>query len=97
MGIAKTPSYTTVLSDDVPLVMPNPVKLQGELLASLRNSSFLESVRGVVLAVDGSTVFLKGQVPTEQMRTRVENLVRLTPGVRGVVNELVAPAPAIRQ
>ncbi|HWY87914.1 MAG TPA: BON domain-containing protein, partial [Gemmataceae bacterium] len=81
----------TVLGKNVPIVNLPPTQLQGELLNSLQQSTFLTNKAGVLLKVDGSTVYLKGQVANEDERRIVEGFVRMTPGVRNVVNELVAP------
>ena len=80
----------TVLSDDISFVSHNPSKLQETLLASLASAPFLQGKKGIFVAVDGSTVFLKGNVTDAKERRVIEGLVRITPGVRNVVNELVA-------
>jgi osmotically-inducible protein OsmY len=41
--------------------------------------------------MDGSTVVLRGSVRDDHERRLAEALVRLTPGVRAVRNELTAP------
>ncbi len=89
-GIPKTPAYVTVLSKNVPYVQHNSSKLQETLLSTLANVPFMQGKKGVLLAVDGSTVFLKGEVEDEAKRRVLEGVVRMTPGVRNVVNELVA-------
>lgn len=50
------------------------------------------AIRGVALSVEEGTVTLRGTVKSEGDRRLAEQLVRLEPGVRSVVNELeVAP------
>lgn len=50
------------------------------------------AIRGVALSVEDGTVTLRGTVKSEGDRRLAEQLVRLEPGVRSVVNELeVAP------
>jgi osmotically-inducible protein OsmY len=44
--------------------------------------------------VDGQTVILKGKVPSEDERRLAEGLIRLTPGVRAVRNELIVEEAA---
>jgi hypothetical protein len=89
-AVPKTPAYMTVLSKSVPYVQHNSSKLQETLLSTLASVPFLQGKKGVFLAVDGSTVFLKGEVEDEAKRRVLEGVVRMTPGVRNVVNELVA-------
>jgi hypothetical protein len=91
LNMLKNHPYATVLGKNVPIVNLPPVQLQSELLNSLQQSTFLTNKAGVLLKVDGSTVYLKGQVANEDERRIVEGFVRMTPGVRNVVNELVAP------
>ncbi len=90
LNIPKTPAYMTVLSKSVPYVQHNSSKLQETLLATLADVPFLQGKKGIFLAVDGSTVFLKGEIEDEGKRRVLEGVVRMTPGVRNVVNELVA-------
>jgi hypothetical protein len=97
LGIPKSPAYVTVLSEDIPIVAHAPAQLQSELLKSLEQAPFLKDKKGIFLAVDGSTVFLKGQVASARERRVVEGVVRLTPGVRDVVNELVPILPPTKQ
>jgi osmotically-inducible protein OsmY len=46
------------------------------------------AIRGIALSVDEGTVTLRGSVKSEGDRRLAEQLVRLEPGVRQVVNEL---------
>ncbi len=97
LNYPKAPHYTTVLSAKLPVVRLAPIQLQSELLASLERSDFLKDKRNIAIAVNGSTVFLKGQVADPDERRVVEGFVRMTPGVRDVVNELVAPPMTSKQ
>ncbi len=67
--------------------------LQGVLV----RSSSLPSARDIQVAMDGSVVVLRGPVSNDDERRLAENLVRLTPGVHDVRNELqvreTAPPP----
>jgi osmotically-inducible protein OsmY len=42
----------------------------------------------VAVQVDGRTVTLRGEVSSDDERRHVESLVRITPGVREIHNEL---------
>jgi hypothetical protein len=97
LNIPKTPPYMTVLSDNIPIVSHAPSQLQGVLLNTLDQATFLKDKKGIFLAVDGSTVLLKGQVANERERRVVEGFVRMTPGVRNVVNELIPLAVSPKQ
>lgn len=92
-GIRRAPLYSTVLGDDVPLVKHNPVAVHQTLLSTLSQSTFLKDKGNVRVAVDGDTVLLQGQVANERERRLIEGFVRMTPGVRGVVNELTMVTP----
>lgn len=89
LGMRRAPAYITVLGDDVPFVSHVPAELHNALRTSLEQSSILKDKKGVILTVNGTTVFLKGQVASERERRVLEGMVRMTPGVRDVVNELV--------
>jgi hypothetical protein len=97
LSAPKAPAYRTMLSEDLPLAVHSPVQVQSDIIRSIANSPFIRDPKGIFLAVDGSTVLLKGQVASEKERRVVEGVVRLTPGVRDVVNELVAVVPARKQ
>jgi hypothetical protein len=92
IGIPKTPPYITTLSDTIPLVPHPPTQLTKELQEVLARSNTLKSRNNIAVTVEGFEVFLRGQVPTQHERRLAESLIRLTPGVREVHNELeVAP------
>ncbi len=62
------------------------------LATQLDKASQRLAIRGVALSVEEGTVTLRGTVKSEGDRRLAEQLVRLEPGVRSVVNELeVAP------
>jgi hypothetical protein len=93
MGVRRNPPYATALSPDMPLVQHQPAQVRAELVRSLNGASFLKD-KNIEVTVEGGLVILKGQVASERERRLAEGVVRLTPGVREVRNELVAPAPA---
>jgi hypothetical protein len=79
--------YTTRIAF---VVTPPPRdELRTDLLRTIAQSSDLPSRNGISVQMDGDAVVLQGQVSTNEERRVVESLMRLTPGVRVVRNELV--------
>jgi hypothetical protein len=68
---------------------PAREELRADLQRVIAQSSDLPSRNGVSVQVDGDTVVLQGQVSTNEERRLLESIVRLTPGVNVVRNELV--------
>jgi hypothetical protein len=66
---------------------PTPSKLLTDVQGVLARSSDLPKTLGV--ALDGQTVVLRGQVADADQRRLAENLVKLTPGVQAVRNEVL--------
>jgi len=93
IGMSKAPPYRTVLGSGVPFARPASADLQRVILDHFAASPLREK-NGILMKVDGSTVYLKGQVADDSERRIVEGFVRTTPGVRDVVNELVPLATA---
>ena len=84
-------SYTATLSFKAPVAtMP---QMATDLRATLDRSTMLGNPRGVTLAMDGGVVVLSGKVATDDEVRLVEGMVRLTPGVRDVRNELKVGPP----
>jgi osmotically-inducible protein OsmY len=91
-GIPRTPSYSTFLDPELVLPQRSDLVLQSQLRESLARSSYLSNQRNIEIVVNGSTVELRGQVPTEKERRAAEGIVGTSPGVFGVINQLqVAP------
>ena len=84
-------AYTATLSFKAPVAtMP---QVATDLRATIDRSTMLANPRGVGLAMDGNVVVLSGSVASDDEVRLVEGMVRLTPGVRDVRNELkVGPA-----
>ncbi len=79
-------SYTATLSFKSPVAtLP---QMATDLRATLDRSTMLANPRGVALAMDGGVVVLSGRVASDDELRLVEGMVRLTPGVRDVRNEL---------
>jgi hypothetical protein len=73
---------------------PEPVQagpLYADLRGTLDRSTMLSNPRGVAVLVNGNTVVLRGVVRDEDEARAIEGMVRLTPGVREVRNELTFP------
>lgn len=84
----KVTPFATVLSADIPRPVRAPTQLAGNLRNVLDRSTQLASQQTIRLQVEGEIVVLTGSVATEKERRLAENLLRLTPGVVDVVNEL---------
>jgi osmotically-inducible protein OsmY len=71
--------------------------MQSELRDLVARSSAFAQLSDVQVHVDGQAVVLKGEVADDRERRLVEGMIRLTPGVREVRNELevrvVLPPP----
>jgi BON domain-containing protein len=92
MGLNKAPAFVTALSDDFVVSRPGAGQLQKQLLGILSRSSALKGQGKIELTVNGNQVTLKGEVSRGQLRYLAEGLVRMTPGVDNVVNELQVTA-----
>ncbi len=92
----RAPAYSAALG--FPYRPAAPSRLQTDLKAMLGRSSSLPASRDiqVVVLVD-STVVLRGKVADEHDRRLAEGLVRLSPGVHAVRNELQVPGLVTRQ
>lgn len=87
-GVPRAPQYITTLDDSIPLKVHSTPELKGKLDTMIARSTQLNAVRGLNLTVSGGTVTLRGEVPSLRERKKIEGMVRLTPGVRAVNNEL---------
>lgn len=93
-GMDRAIPFRTELGDDIPIVAPVASALQAELRDVVQRSAALKSKSNIDVSVANGTVFLRGQVATASERRLAEAMIRLTPGVRQVSNELtVAGAP----
>jgi hypothetical protein len=88
LGMRKAPQYVTTLADDFPLVQHAPGQLERDVRELLLRSSSLKSRGSIIVSVDGPVVILRGTALSSRDRRLAEALVRLTPGVRDVVNEI---------
>ncbi len=83
-------AYTATLKF-APPAMP-PAKMQTDLRSLIDASSGIANAKGIsVLAGEGGVVVLKGAAKDEDEARLIEGMIRLTPGVRSVQNELKFP------
>lgn len=69
-----------------------PVRLQTDLRGIIDRTTMLANPGNIQFQVDGTTVVLRGSVKDAEEARLVEGLVRLTPGVRLIQNQLTFPA-----
>jgi hypothetical protein len=82
-------AYTSQLKfAPAPVVAP---RLQNNLRDILSRAPTLTNAAGVQVQVDGNAVLLRGNVRDADEARLVEGLVRLTPGVGRITNELAYP------
>jgi len=89
---ANAAPYTTRIA----FVVTPPARdaLRADLARTISQSVDLPSRSGISVQMDGDIVVLQGQVSTNEERRVVESLVRLTPGVQTIRNELVPQTAA---
>jgi hypothetical protein len=99
MGQPREQLYATTLGDTIPVVIHSTPQLQVQVTDVIRRSNFLKQRELIQAQVEGQVVVLRGTVSTPREKRLVESMLRLTPGVRGIVNELqvseVLPTPKI--
>jgi BON domain len=93
IGVRRLPAYATTLKIKDPPPPPSASAVQFDLQNMLIQSPQLDSRDAVRVFIDGQAVVLQGQVVDDDERRLVENMVRLTPGVGPVRNELAARKP----
>jgi BON domain/Pentapeptide repeats (8 copies) len=85
--ISRGARYTMSLGFDSPVGTTNP-RLSEELQRQFTNSQQFPSGKDISVAVENNVVVLRGKVSSEHERDLAEALVRLSPGVYNVRNEL---------
>jgi hypothetical protein len=68
--------------------IPAPVVRRDDLRQVITRSTVLRTPGAIDVMMDGNTVVLRGRVASADDRRIAENMLRLTPGVRNVRNEL---------
>ena len=87
-NIRRLPAYAaTIKIKDLP-PPPSAAQVQNDLQTMFARSSDLDRRDSVRVVMDGPVVVLQGQVADDDERRLVENMVRLTPGVHDVRNEV---------
>ena len=87
-GIAYPPNYITVAGDSLPVVVHSNPKLQGAVSNLLQRSTLIRPIDPYKVSVNGSTVTIEGTVASAKEKRVVEGMIRMTPGVREVINNL---------
>jgi hypothetical protein len=90
-GMFREPQYGSVLSWD-PAFQP-VLTLQPTFQAVIDRASNLPSRARIRVLTDGETIVLRGKVRDDHERRMAEGLLRLTPGVRRLVNQLELANP----
>ncbi|MCI0458797.1 MAG: BON domain-containing protein [Gemmataceae bacterium] len=94
LGQPRAPAYTTEIGFKPPPRPTTGAALQSSILQKLSAAPTLNgSGQKIQVAVNGSTVLLRGNVASERERRVAETMVRLNPGVRDVINEIQVPTP----
>jgi BON domain len=91
----RAPTYSAAIGFSATPVAPSG--LQTSLQQLLTRSPALQSSPNIQVAMDVSTVVLRGWAADEHDRRLAEGMVRLTPGVYDVRNELVVATAAAPQ
>ncbi|CAN5519555.1 hypothetical protein BH11PLA2_BH11PLA2_20190 [soil metagenome] len=81
--------YAVSVRFPTPAIVPG--KMHSDLRESIGRSTFIANPGNVNIAMEGPVVVLRGKVKDEEEARTAEGIVRLTPGVREVRNELEFP------
>ena len=85
----RSPAYYTVLGEGLTPKAYAPGTVSAELKQKFANSSYFKKGDAIQVEVAGNgVVLLRGQVASESERIRAEGMIRVTPGVNEVQNEL---------
>lgn len=79
-------AYTATMRMPIPAVQAEPMR--AELRGVLDRSSMIANPKGIEVLTNGPVVVLRGRVKDEDEAKTAEGIVRLTPGVKDVQNEL---------
>ncbi|HET6573173.1 MAG TPA: BON domain-containing protein [Fimbriiglobus sp.] len=84
-------SYTATLQIPRPAPAAAAARVQTEVRAMLDRSTMIANPAGVQVVTQGPVVVLRGTARDEDEARLIANMIRLTPGVREVRNELQFP------
>ena len=79
-------SYTATLRFNSPAIVP--AQMQAELQTVIGRSSMIANPGAITISMDGPIVVLRGNVKDEDEARTAEGMIRLSPGVKQVRNEL---------
>lgn len=79
-------SYTATMRMPIPVVQAQP--MHTELRGVLDRSSMIANPKGIEILTNGPVVVLRGKVKDKDEAETAEGVIRLTPGVKEVQNEL---------
>lgn len=83
------PHIATVVAFKSPA--PAADRLLSDVRATIDRSSSISSKAGISITAEGRNIILRGRVASDEERRHVEALLRLTPGLGEIRNELIAP------
>lgn len=92
-GIRRAPGYLTEPVFELP-TRPAVETVRTDLQGVIARTSRLPSRDSIRVSSDGETIVLRGQVRDEREKRLAEAVLRLSPGVRAVRNELEFPQEA---
>jgi hypothetical protein len=90
--LARQIAYPAIIRFQPPVIAPT--SLQTEVRGMVDRSNLLANPASVQVAMaDAGTVVLRGTVRDQDEARTLEGMIRLTPGVRAIRNELTYPRP----
>jgi hypothetical protein len=69
----------------------NSFQLQSEIIGMLRRSRNISYPATVLVSTEGNVITIRGNAKDRDEARDIESMIRLTPGVRGVKNEMTYP------
>jgi BON domain len=88
-GQPRAPVYTTSFAETFPIVRPELSQVQVDARDAIARSSLLKNRGSIQVTMNRGVVQLTGSVGSETERITAEGMVRMTPGVAEVQNNLV--------
>jgi hypothetical protein len=96
IGVRRAPQYLTTLGEGFAPRVAAPVELRLDLQQVVARATSLPSRDNIQVVMDGETVVLRGLVANARERRLAEGMVRLSPGVRYLRNELAVQTIPVR-
>jgi len=85
----RAPAYSTAFAETFPVVLPQLATVQAEARDAIARSSMLKNRTSIQVGTNGAIVLLNGTVGSDTERSVAEGMIRMTPGVQDVQNNLV--------